>query len=243
MSFKNKKDDHDRPLSYSWNTDPDAVRFLGPAADDPVVRSMVTQAYLVGRGDPEQCISYSRRGEWWSQSCRYRHTRFTLVTVRRAADFLAGEGLLVHHKVPPGNLGWQSSFKADAALMEAFSYNVPILYDPVETIIMRERETKCNIDYRDTRETSRMRRNVDEINEPLLPAEIAHPDPTALLQKKFYEVSYVPSFPYSIRPSDQQGSVRVLEAGNTLNFLQPALRRCARSSRTRPAHGDQLPVV
>src|SRR5262249_2271337 len=149
---------------------------LGKPADDAAVRSIVTQAYLVGRNDPEGFISYSRRKDFYART-RYRGTEFTYTTVTHGIDFLARQGWLQNNTMRPGNRGWQSFFKAEPALMETMNpVEMTLTYEPTETLLLRDRAEGELIDYADTRATFRMRRNLAEINEALASVEIAHPD-------------------------------------------------------------------
>jgi hypothetical protein len=168
--------ERDKALSFNWQADPTAFSFLGSAAFDKTVRSIVTEAYLLCRGDPEHgWISYSRRKAFY-KSTRYRRTTYTYTTVVRAVDFLAREGWLEHRKMPQGNLGWQSSFRASPKLMAAIDPAIAIAWETTETIVLRDRTDKKRIEYRDTRDTYRMRRNLEAINEALSSVKIAHPD-------------------------------------------------------------------
>ena len=108
----------DKALSFHWQTDADALPFLGSAAFDETVRSIVTEAYLACRADPEQWISYSRNKNFYRRT-RYRRTTYTYTTVVRAIDFLASEGWLEHRRALQGSLGWQSTFRASPRLMAA----------------------------------------------------------------------------------------------------------------------------
>jgi hypothetical protein len=52
---------------------------------------------------------------------------------------------------------------------------LPVVYDPAETLILRDKDGN-NIDYRETAETRRRRRNLAIINEAVGSAVVAHPD-------------------------------------------------------------------
>lgn len=164
----------DKALSFHWQTDADALPFLGAAAFDVTVRSIVIEAYLSCLADPEQWISYSRNKNFYRRS-RYRRTIYTYATVIRAVDLLAREGWLEHCKASQGGLGWQSTFRASPKLMAAICSAIPLEVDSVEPIVLRDRADKGRVEYRDTRETIRMRRHLEEINEALLSVEISHP--------------------------------------------------------------------
>jgi hypothetical protein len=87
-----------------------------------------------------------------------------------AVDELAAVGLLQHDRKVPGNLGWQSRFRATTVLQE--TVKIPtVIYDPVELIRLKDRDDKL-IDYRDTNNTISMRRRLEEINEALSAADL-----------------------------------------------------------------------
>lgn len=164
----------DKALSFQWQTDADALPFLGAAAFDVTVRSIVIEAYLSCLTDPEQWISYSRNKNFYRRS-RYRRTIYTYATVIRTVDVLAREGWLEHRKASQGSLGRQSTFRASPKLMAVISPAIAIALETVEPIVLRDRADKGRVEYRDTRETIRMRRHLDEINEALSSIEISHP--------------------------------------------------------------------
>jgi hypothetical protein len=67
-----------------------------------------------GRKDPEQWLSYSRNHNYYANSARKRYwpVNNMYAGVVSSVDQLAGLGLIEHQKVPPGNLHWQSRFRA-----------------------------------------------------------------------------------------------------------------------------------
>jgi hypothetical protein len=87
-----------------------------------------------------------------------------------AVDELAAVGLLQHDRKVPGNLGWQSRFRATPKLLQ--TVKIPtVIYDPVELIRLKDHDEKL-IDYRDTKNTISMRRHLREINEALSAADL-----------------------------------------------------------------------
>lgn len=165
----------DKALSFHWEADPAALPFLGRAAFDETVRSIVTEAWLVCRDDPEQGISYSRRWAFYKRT-RYRRTIYGYTSVLGAIDFLDSEGWIVHHRQEPGSQNRrQSSFRASPKLM-AIDRAIAPSFSTVETIVLRDRADKKRVEYSDTGETRRMRRHLEELNESISSVEIAHPD-------------------------------------------------------------------
>ena len=76
---------------------------------------------MLGRAEPTAWISYSRRPEFYTDRGRYRPANYTYAKVVPAVDQLAASGLLEHEKAFPGQLGWQSRFKASPELIKRLS--------------------------------------------------------------------------------------------------------------------------
>ena len=161
----------DRPLCFHWKAlDNDWIRSL----DLPRARnrqhaearsSVLLEALIAHLAAPGQWISYSRRKEWWTSGRRYRGASYTYMTVPAAVDELATLGLLEHDRKPPGNLGWQSRFRATSKLLKRARIPI-VIYDPVELIRLKDHDGEL-IDYQETNNTISMRRRLDEINEAL----------------------------------------------------------------------------
>jgi hypothetical protein len=173
----------DHPIGFHWKA-LDLATFDGrdlPAptskAEQEARSSILTEAYLIHRLDPDGWVSYSRNKTWYSAAPRYRGSAYTYTTVTRSIDMLAAVGLLNHNKAPPGTYRQiQSTFKASPSLIAALgSAPLPVLYDPAETLLLRDRD-KNLIQYRDTEETRSIRKNLAIINEALEAAAVAHPD-------------------------------------------------------------------
>ena len=117
--------ERDRPLCFHWKAiDDDWIIFLG--LPPPRKRryaearaSVLLEALIGNLVAPGQWISYSRRKEWWTTGRRYRGSSYSYATVLTAVDTLAALGLLEHDQKPPGNLGWQSRFRATTKLLQA----------------------------------------------------------------------------------------------------------------------------
>jgi hypothetical protein len=168
----------DHPLTCHWRpVDPDAYEVLGlpPARSraEAIARAnIITEAFVVGRADPEAWISYSRQKAWYAGRSRYWPAAFTYVTVVRTVDTLAAGGLLDHQQMPPLHFGWQSRFKASAELIKLLSGQpLTVLHDPCELLILRDIDGNL-VEYSDTVRTRKMRRNLQEINEALLAVAI-----------------------------------------------------------------------
>ena len=133
----------------------------------------ITEAFVVGRADPDGWISYSRRYEFYSaRRGRYWPTTYTYDTIVPAVDQLAAAGLLEHEKMPSGNRGRQSRFRASPELHKRLSdAPLAVLHDPHELVILRDHEGNL-VDYSDTERSRRWRRNIEEINEGIMSAAI-----------------------------------------------------------------------
>lgn len=110
----------DRPLSFRWKADYETLsRSLGlPACKskrgERAMASIVYDAALSAREDPERRISYSRRKDFYAMAGRYDGTDYGYDTVVPAVDVLVAVGLLVDHdkvKGSPRGTGIQSSFR------------------------------------------------------------------------------------------------------------------------------------
>jgi hypothetical protein len=178
-------DNRDHPLCCHWRpVAPDAYVALGlpPARSRAaaVARAqIITEAFVVGRSDNDSWISYSRREAFYTaRRGRYWPTTYTYSTVVPAVDQLAASGLLDHQQMPPGHRGEQSRFKASVKLIKLLSQApLTVIHDPREVIILRGKDGNL-IDYDETERSSRLRRNVREINEAILSAAIGIQDRT-----------------------------------------------------------------
>jgi hypothetical protein len=141
--------------------------------------SILTEAIVVGRAEPDRWISYSRRPKFYSNQDRYHGSAYSYSTVPPTIDQLAAEGLLDHDKKSPGNIGWQSRFRASSALMSTLDRPFPVLFDPMEVIRLKDSDERP-VDYRDTAATERMRSRLNKINEALRAAHIDLESPDAV---------------------------------------------------------------
>jgi hypothetical protein len=165
----------DHPLGCHWRpvaADAFAVLDLPPARSRAVavVRNLIlAEAYIVGRADPDRWVSYSRRREFYAvRRSRYRPATYTYDLIVQAVDDLHALGLLAHQKMPPGNLGWQSRFKASRALLEALNQAPPVVvHEPKECILLRDQADEL-VPYKETVQTRQWRRNLEKINKALL---------------------------------------------------------------------------
>src|SRR5262249_15582308 len=132
-----------------------------------LARTQIIAEALVRGNDT---ISYSRRHSFYTDRQRYYRETYSYRSIVPAVDQLAAAGLIEHEKMPPGHRGMQSRFRASQALLKEFA-QAAVKYDPFETIILRDADGNP-IDYRDNRETRRMRKNLAALNEALLSQQI-----------------------------------------------------------------------
>jgi hypothetical protein len=167
-----EQDNRDKPLTLNWLPAepeildclglPDLTRLATEARDQ-----ILTEALVAG---PDRWISYSRRWEFYSHGQRYYRQTYTYRAIIPAVDQLAAEGLLDHQKMPQGHRGFQSRFRASDVLLKELG-RLPVIYRPFELLILRDLNGDL-VDYRDNRETRRMRKNLRAINEALLSQQI-----------------------------------------------------------------------
>jgi hypothetical protein len=169
--FAKPGDDH--PLSYDAKVDPARVERLGLPAprSKPIlqVRNAILGetmlAHLAGRW-----VSYSRNNNFYAQEARYRGLPFTRGNIFETIDLLGGLGLIEEERARPGDhlrTQMQSRFRATSKLVElwgadAASYS----YDPHETIRRKNAEGLL-VDYSDSDERRRWRRDVEAYNEAI----------------------------------------------------------------------------
>ncbi|KQX20991.1 hypothetical protein ASD01_29705 [Ensifer sp. Root423] len=116
-------------------------------------------------------VSYSRNKNHYNTTARYRSKIFTYAKVTQAADYIAGQGLALHHKVQPGHMGWQSSLTATPETVERVSAilnkgtNLEAL-PPPEIIILRDADGRST-DYRESCEIRKMRLKLAAMNEAI----------------------------------------------------------------------------
>src|SRR5262249_25979833 len=110
---------------------------------------------------------YAERRRYWPARCMY-------ASVISVIDELADLGLFEHERMPPGNLGWQSRFRATAELIRMFTDQPPLRLtcDRRERIILRDSKGRP-LGYDDTEATHRMRGRLTTLNEALTSIVVA----------------------------------------------------------------------
>ena len=124
-------------------------------------------AMILALCDANDWVSYSRATGHYALPRRYRDPLYTYQAVVGAADYLDEAGLIHHEKAKPGTRGWQSAVKATPELRSICARIIggrkPRLTARGEVICLRDDHKKL-VDYRDNRETDKMRRNMALIN-------------------------------------------------------------------------------
>jgi hypothetical protein len=167
----------DQPLSFDWHA-PNVGRMLGlpPARNAALEASMAAiLASAILAADTGQRVSYSRNRNFYANGWRYRGTSYTYTNVLSSIAALSAVGLIEDIRVSPGNLGRQSAFLATDELIDAWDDMAGQLAHHPGEIIRLKNSTGELIDYRDTRDTRRMRRSLAEINEHLATLRIEVP--------------------------------------------------------------------
>lgn len=161
--------ERDKPLSFNWRAENYEFLDTIPTPNSLTERqrhalaSIVLDAILEALGNG-RWISYSRRKPFYSGLTRYHGTAYAYSTVPPIVDLLEANGLIEHDKANPGNLGWQSRFRATPELIQA-AMLPPVTFDPLE--LVRLRKTKKLVDYRDTVRTEIWRRKLQGFNEAI----------------------------------------------------------------------------
>ena len=168
---------HDRPLTFHWNV-PGLARDLGlclPHKLEVAASSVLAEAILAAEAG--KAVSYSRNRNFYANSRRYRGTSYTYTTVLAAIAALNAAGLIIDARAQQGRLGRQSIFFASDELIDAYDDDElvgQLAHDPGEIIRLKDSTGKL-VDYRDTRETRRMRRDLAQDNEHLAALRIDVP--------------------------------------------------------------------
>jgi hypothetical protein len=169
--------ERDYALSFHWKpVDFGVLDGLGLPPARNIVHgraraSILTEAYIIGHTQPNRWISYSRRRDFYTDQQRYRGTAYTYNTVVSTVDQLADFGLLENAVAHPGSRGRQSRFRATTELVDAFDRPISVHYDPHELIQLKDADGRL-VQYRDTAETERMRRELIVLNDALAAVDV-----------------------------------------------------------------------
>ena len=143
-----------------------------------IARSIVTEEKITGRG-----VHYARKKDRYRGPQRYRDgdPRFSWYYVTGAMDALLRAGLIEHALGIwfPGTKGFQSVAWATDELMTLTGPVVDIsghrgISKRLETIVLRNRAGKTEVDYVDTADTRAMREQVRILNDNLAQLDLRH---------------------------------------------------------------------
>jgi hypothetical protein len=161
----------DKPLSLNWGpAEPDAYVHLGLPDLNPLAQKARTQIIAEALAAGQRFVSYSRHKPFYTHGQRYYRPTYSYHAILPAVDQLAAAGVIEHEKVPVGHRGFQSRFRASAVLL-AETASTGVVYKPLEIIMVRDAEGNP-VDYRDNRNTLRMRKRLQALNEGLGSLEI-----------------------------------------------------------------------
>jgi hypothetical protein len=175
----------DIPIMFRWETPwrPTEIEKLqsnlglrpGRTRDiNNVMGFILGQALKTYRADPDRWISYSRNQDWYRDPGRQQYfpVRTPYASMKAAVDQLGGCGALEHRKMPPGNLGQQSHFRATKDLYRAYTERpVLLICAPRERIILRDAGGELAA-YHNSDRIEKWRRQVLAFNEALSTARI-----------------------------------------------------------------------
>jgi hypothetical protein len=179
------------PLVLGWSDDqlkpvvnrlasllPDNLTDQMQLAIASIARSIVAEEKITGLG-----VHYARKRDRYGQPQRYRDgdPRFSWYYVTRAMDHLMGAGLIEHALGVwfPRARGYQSVAWATDELMTLVGPLVDVsehrgICMRVETIVLRDRADKAEVDYIETAATVAMREQVRILNDNLQRHDLRH---------------------------------------------------------------------
>lgn len=180
-------EERDRHLCLDWRIDPLEIGkhvplpATGTAKAARVQATIVADAIVTARREPDRRISYSRRKGWWTDSRRYRDRDYTYDAVVPAVDALVAAGILVDHDLQPGGCptGRQSSYRAAPWLA---GIDAPRPRRTSGELIRLKDVKGCLVGYRDTERTHRERKLIEKVNRLIAETDISLPAPDAVVE-------------------------------------------------------------
>ena len=178
------REDRQRPLSVKWASRA-AAEYLKQEAGLSAGAAAIAFDLASTPGDE---VSYPRAKAHPSYNCarRYKNPIWTPGNIIGGMDLLDHTGLIRHLKqAPSSHTSWQSSAQATPELVEivkaAVEFEPLKVIAPRETIILRDGERRP-LDYRETRETRAMRKNLAALNEAITGTEIGGAEVAAMVR-------------------------------------------------------------
>ncbi|MDS9468705.1 hypothetical protein RGQ15_14155 [Paracoccus sp. MBLB3053] len=154
-----------QPLSLRFET-----KLLWKAFEAEIGVAPTGAAIILDICNADGWISYSRTARHYEVPKRYRNGLYTYRKVVSQVDYLDQQGLIDHDRRPPGERGWQSALRATDDLRgihaKILGTSVPTLARPAEVILLRDADGNL-LDYRNTRDLDRKRKQVIRFNEAI----------------------------------------------------------------------------
>jgi hypothetical protein len=258
------------PLVLGWSDDQlwQVVDRLAPLLPDKltdqmqfaiasIARSIVTEEKITGVG-----VHYARKKDRYRRPQRYRDgdPRFSWYYVTGAMDHLLGAGLIEHAVGVwfPGTRGYQSVARATDELMTLIGPLVEIsehrgICKRVETIVLRDRAGKTEVDYVDTADTMAMREQVRNVNDELAQLDLRHhgrkvdiPIGRRIFNKSFDRGGrfYCHGTSFQNMPAEQRRELELIIDGTAhpmveIDYANLHIRMAYSEAGERIPHGDQ----
>ena len=168
----------DRPLTGCWKllVDSDPRRPTGRRGEkERAATNLLYGDLLVAfRVDPEGCVSYSRRKEFYARRTRYLAESLTYTNVMRFVEREVERGIIDNKSSSPGRRGTQSRMRLSATAAPSFEHaGAKLIFAPPEIVILRD-ANKQLIDYADNAETRRIRFKLIAINDALAATKLTY---------------------------------------------------------------------
>ena len=162
--------ERDRPLTFRWR--PRTKELLGPSTFTPMLsvgreiarQRIIAEAMLAH--EEGRFVSYSRRKAFYTDRRRYNGAAFTYTNVISVVEDLLRQGLIEEERASPGQLGWQSRFRASPKLAEVCA-EAEFRHELIGLIQLKDTYGNL-VDYSDTDATARMARELRAINADLM---------------------------------------------------------------------------
>jgi len=165
----------DDPLKLDRSCDPDLIDKLSltPKGSRHMEALSGVLACLLLAAEKERWVSYSRNHNWYVGKQRYNGPNFTHRYVVSTVDALDRFGLIENERSRPGANRWQSRMRALPVLIEA-GRDCILNYRLREPLRLKDADGRL-IPYKETAQTSRLRREVQSINRNLAGFQIELP--------------------------------------------------------------------
>ncbi len=176
----------DKPLRLDLNVHCDedrAIQLGAPPARNAKYRRarniILVQITIAALGNPNQWLHYSRDRNYYASTRRYHRGRLSYETVIAAVEHLESARIIIHDRARPGpNSTFRSRLRLNPQLRNFLPFwdTSMLEYRDSEPIRLKDGDKRL-IDYKDTRETRHMRRDVLEQNDALssITINLVHP--------------------------------------------------------------------